>query len=210
MEFHTIFHSLEVYFSYAKDSRLVNKQTVSFPEARFKHPLTFLWQECRAWVICCHQSFMWWKMSQRHFGALLHWWNEWLPISIVTKMGCTPSFWPSLRYLWLTGLICWWRTSSLFLRMYCRSSSLSCQLNVNINPFAFSWPWRVLRYGIVSFPLKIEYFCRHTVGSFVFFYDCCFLIRPWIFGVLVLELWFFCHFAIWAAWLHVGCSFPLF
>ncbi len=78
----------------------INRQ-YHFPEARFKHPLTFLWQECRAWVICCHQSFMWWKMSQRHFGALLHWWNEWLPISIVTKMGCTPSFWPSLRYLWL-------------------------------------------------------------------------------------------------------------
>jgi hypothetical protein len=44
----------------------------------------------------------------------------------------------AISKVFVTGLICWWRTSSLFLRMYCSSSSLSCQLNVNINTFAFS------------------------------------------------------------------------
>jgi hypothetical protein len=29
-------------------------------------------------------------------------------------------------------------------------------------------------------------------------------------SLLGFELWFFCHFSIWAALLHVGCSFPLF
>lgn len=64
----------------------------------------------------------------------------------------------AISKVFVTGLICWWCTSSLFLRMYCRSSSLSFQLNVNINSFAFSWPRRVLRYVIVSFSLRIEYF----------------------------------------------------
>jgi hypothetical protein len=167
MEFHTIFHSLEVYFSYAKDSWLVYKQTVSFSWSQIQASPYFLVTRVQGMsdllspilYVMEDESEAFWC-----FAALM----ERMAPNFHRDQNGMHSQLLAISKVFVTGLICWWRTSSLFLRMYCRSSSLSCQLNVNINSFAFSWPWRVLRYVIVSFPLRIEYFCRHTLGSFFF------------------------------------------
>jgi len=72
--------------------RLVSKTMVlsSIEAGTQPFPYLSMAKGTGAWVICCCQSSLWWKLSHRQFDALLHWWSELLPTSIATKKSAAP------------------------------------------------------------------------------------------------------------------------
>lgn len=68
-------------------------------------PLWFNWQMFlwfllgREWVIICLLSCSWWRMNQKPFGVLWHWWNALDPTLTVIRMGCILSSLHSQRFI---------------------------------------------------------------------------------------------------------------
>lgn len=75
-------------------------------------PLWFNWQMflwfllVREWVIICLLSCSWWRMNQKPFGVLWHWWNALDPTLTVIRMGCILSSLHSQRFIVFGIWIC--------------------------------------------------------------------------------------------------------